>query len=260
MTGRLLVLQSHGPDAPAWMRRCVASVRDWAEGHGHVWRFEADGLFERLPPSLLAKTAGRGAVRADLARLLWIRDELATGQWDRVAWLDADVAVIAPDRLDLMAPGTHAFGREVWVAEDSGPARPPRVRRHVHNAVCVFGPGDPVLPFLIHVATGLLERATPDRYPPQFIGPKLLSHLHGVAAFPLIESIGMASPPVLRDLAAGGGPAWDALRDAHAEPLAALNLCASLVGRTTDGIPVTEDMVSVVLDRLLDQAQGSESR
>jgi hypothetical protein len=232
----------------------VDSVRAWATARGHDWRFAGNALFDRLPPDLLARTEGRGAVRADLARLLWIRDELATGDWDRVAWLDADVAVIAPDRLDLWTAATHAFGREVWVEQGTAEA-PPRLRRHVHNAVCVFGPDDPVLPFLIHVAAGLLRRAVPDRTPPQFIGPKLLSHLHGVADFPLIESVGMASPSVLRDLAGGdgdgGGPAWDALRGAHEAPLAALNLCASLVGRTVDGVTVTEAMIGRVLDRRL---------
>ncbi|WP_143027122.1 hypothetical protein [Rhodospira trueperi] len=249
----MLVLQSHGPDAPAWVRRCVASVRAWAGRVGADHRLEGDTLFDRLPPALAARDA-RGPVRADLARLLWIRDELASGRWERVAWLDADVFVFAPDRLDLSTAGTHAFGRETWV-EVRPDGREPRVRRHVHNAVCVFGPGDPVLPFLIHVAGGLLARAAPGRTSPQIIGPKMLTHLHGVADFPLIESVGMASPPVLRDLATGGGPAWDTLRQAHEAPLAALNLCASLVGRTVDGVTVTDGLLTAAMDGLMDRME-----
>ncbi|KAA5607626.1 hypothetical protein F1188_02395 [Roseospira marina] len=249
MTTRLLVVQSHGPVVRPWVPRCIDSVRAWAEERGHIWRFEGDTLFDRLPSGVLPRTEGRGAVRADLARLLWIRDELATGAWDRVAWLDADVVVIDPGALDLAVTTTHALGREVWV-EPHPSGQGHRLRRHVHNAVCVFGPDDPVLPFLIHVSRQLLERAAPDRTPPQFIGPKLLTHLHGVANFPLIETVGMASPAVLHDLAAGGGPAWNALRNAHATPLAALNLCASLVGRTVDAVPVTDALISAALDRL----------
>jgi len=236
----------------------MASVNAWAEGRGHGYRSLGDALFDRLPAWVLAKTEGRGAVRADLARLLWIREVLAENAWDRVAWLDADVVVIAPDVLDLWGPASHAFGRECWVEPGRG-EQGPRVRRHVHNAVCVFGPDDPVLPFLIHVAEGLLRRVTPGRFPPQFIGPKLLSHLHGVADFPLIDSVGMASPLVLRDLTspAGDGAALACLRAAHrgghGAPLAALNLCASLVGRTVDGVSVTDALVTAALDRLQDR-------
>ncbi|MBB4284799.1 hypothetical protein [Roseospira goensis] len=243
----LLVLQSHAPAPPAWMARCVASVRAWAAAGGHAYRCTGDALFDRLPAPLRAKTAGCGAMAADLARLLWIREALAEGTWDRVAWLDADVFVFAGQRLDLRVETTHAFGREVWV-EPAGSGL--RVRRHVHNAVCVFGPDDPVLPFLIHAVTGLLTRAEVGCVSPQLVGPKLLSHLNGVAAFALVESVGMASPLVLRDLAAGGGPAWDALVGAHAAPLAALNLCASLAGRTVDGVAVTDALLTTAMDRL----------
>jgi len=256
--GPLLVLQSHAPDPPAWLARCLDSVAAWAVRCGHARRIEDDALFDRLPPALRAGPERRGPVLADLARLLWIREEVASGHWHRVAWLDADVFVFDPARLDLLASATHAFGREAWVEGGPSTGRP-RVRRHVHNAVCVFGPDDPVLPFLIHVATRVLERARPASTAPQLIGPKLLTHLHGVADFPLIESVGMASPAVLRDLAspAGDGPAWRALRNAHAGPLAALNLCASLVGRASDGVTVTDDLLHAAMARLQDTASAA---
>jgi len=257
----LLVLQSHPPDPPAWMRRCLDSVAAWASARRHARHVEGDSLFDRLPPDLRDGPERRGAVLADLARLLWIREELATGRWHRVAWLDADVLVFAPDRLDLSIKETHAFGREVWVEHGPAAGTAPRIRRHVHNAVCVFGPEDPVLPFLIHVAAGILTRAAPGRTPAQLIGPKLLTHLHGVADFPLIESIGMASPAVLRDLADpnGDGPAWRALRTDHTEPLAALNLCASLAGRPCDGLTVSEEVLNAAMTALLAQRQAGDT-
>jgi hypothetical protein len=255
----LLVLQSYPADPPAWMVRCLDSVAVWAAAWGHARRVEGDApFFGRLPADVRAGAERRGPVLADLARLLWIRDELASGHWHRVAWLDADVVVFDPAHLDLSIKTTHAFGREVWVEDGADPTRP-RLRRHVHNAVCVFGPEDPVLPFLIHIAVGILRRAEPGRTAPQIIGPKLLSHLHGVADFPLIEAVGMASPAVLRDLADpnGDGPAWRALRAAHTEPLAGLNLCASLVRQAARDDPavVEDSLVHAALDRLL-SAQG----
>lgn len=253
--GPLLVLQSHPVDPPAWMVRCLDSVAAWATAWGHARRVEGDApFFGRLPADVRAGAERRGPVLADLGRLLWIREELAGGRWHRVAWLDADVVVFDPARLNLSAGTTHAFGREVWVEDGANPARP-RLRRHVHNAVCVFGPEDPVLPFLIHVAVGILRRAEPGRTAPQIIGPKLLSHLHGVADFPLIEAVGMASPAVLHDLAGPqgrNGPAWQALASAHRAPLAALNLCASLVrpAACDDPTVVGEPLVHAALDRL----------
>ena len=86
--------------------------------------------------------------------------------------------------------------------------------------------------------------------PPQFVGPKLLTTLHNVVGFPLNYSVGMASPLVLRDLANGNGPAWDMLMSARGEDLAALNLCASLMGSTVDGVVIIENLMADAMAQL----------
>ncbi len=246
-----VVCQSYHRDPPPWVARCLQSVEAWAARHGHAYAFEGDALFDRLPGRLVDKTAGRAAIQADVARLLWARDLLDQGA-DRVVWLDADVFVVAPEAFRVPVTREYAFGRETWVQGD-GRGRF-RVRRNVHNAACVFVRGNSVLDFLIHAALSVLERADPRHIAPQMVGPKLLTALDGIVGFPLWDDAGMLAPPVLADVAAGGpegdGPALARLRRHLPAPLNAANLCLSLVDRATDGVTLTPATVTTAMDRL----------
>jgi len=234
-----IVIQSHAPDPPAWLLACLDSVADWAAGAGFAHRIEGDGFLSRVPADLRGKAHGRTQVVADLARLDWIAELLAAG-WARVIWLDADVLVFAPDRLsDALAlpEAGYLFGREVWVQPDAKGR--PRARRNLHNAVLAFAPGNPVLDFYRHAAARVLARH--DGPPvPQLIGPKLLTALDNMIKLDATWAVGMASPLVVRDLAAGRGPALSCLQAATPEPPAALNLCASLAGREADGVDLSD--------------------
>ena len=86
--------------------------------------------------------------------------------------------------------------------------------------------------------------------PPQLIGPKLLTALHNVVGFPLSDAVGMASPLVLRDLAAGGGPALDVLLSSGGDRNGGFNLCSSLIGTRTDGVDIAERMALDAIDFL----------
>jgi hypothetical protein len=208
---------------------------------GFGYRFEGDELLARVPGDIRALYADRPSTLADVARLVWAQELLDAGA-ERVVWLDADVLVFDPDALAL-PQADHAFGRELWVETDPAKPRRWRVRRHLHNAVCLFAPGNPVLDFYLHAALRILRH--PDhRGPAQAVGPKLLTALHAFARFPTIDSVGALSPPVLRDLAAGGGPALERLRGAS-PALAAANLCASLMADEPDTV---ERAVSVLLE------------
>ena len=243
----LTVLQSYRTaDVPPWIGACLESVRGWARRAGHTYRFTGDEIFDLLPESYREKTRNRPMVGTDLGRLLLARDHLARGA-EAVLWLDADVLVVDVDRFDPVAPEAYAFGREIWIQSDKKGRL--EARRNVHNAVCFFRPGNPILDFYIHACETLVACHDGDMVP-QFVGPKLLSHLHNLLGFPLIDGVAMASPLVLRDLAAGGGPALDLLRRSHAGPASAVNLCASLVGGRSDGVDVTAEMMEAAVGRL----------
>ena len=244
-----VVIQSYRTErVPAWIERCHASVRDWAALKGWRYVFYGDELFDMTPQWYRARVAGRMPILADLGRLMAARNLLRDGA-DRVAWVDADVLVFDADRMALEIESGYAFAREIWVQPD---ARKGRLKafRNVHNAVCVFDRGNAMLDFYIHACERVIARVE-GGVPNQIVGPKLLTTLHNLIGFELIEDVGMVSPLVARDIVAGGGPALDRLNVETGRPLVATNLCASLVGRKTDGVFVDESLMKRVIDRVL---------
>ena len=111
----------------------------------------------------------------------------------------------------------------------------------------MFRRGNSFLDFYRDTAERLL-RLNSGQVPPQFVGPKLLTALHNVAQLPVLETAGMLAPEVMRDLAAGGGPALDLFRRRSPQPIAAANLCASLF--PAQGLD--ETTMWRVIDSLLD--------
>ncbi len=250
---RTVVLQSHAPLAVSLVHQTTETVRLWADTKGFAYRYIDDALFDPLPSWVLPKVGRRRQMAADIARLIWIGTLLDEGA-ERVIWLDADVYIFAPERfLSAVDPG-FAFGREYWIAPGFGGGL--KVHKNVHNALLDFSTkGRSTLDFYRDTALRMLKDAT-DTVPAQFIGPKLLTALHNVVQFPLTDAVGMASPCVISDLAAGGGPAWTRLLTSHGTELAALNLCSSMWGNTVDGIDLTTDLVSAAVAELEDSARN----
>lgn len=236
-----VVLQSQRLPLPdPWLATCLASVRAWAAQRGFEYRFEDDALLARLPADLRERTAGRPVIAADLARLAACRALLDDGV-ETVVWLDADTLVIDPDGWQL-PDDAYALGREVWVQRDGG-----RVRDFVkvHNAFLLFRPGNPFLDFYRHAAEHIV-RAHRGPMAPQLVGPKLLTALHSLAGCPVEERAAVLPPAVAHDLLAGGGDALARFRARTVTAPAALNLCASLVGRE-----IGSDALIEVMDRVM---------
>jgi hypothetical protein len=229
---RVLVLQSFNESTvTGWLGRCVDSVRAWCGHQGYDYRQRHDSLFELLPDWYRDKVGARKPIAADLARLLWIRDELQRGEFDLVAWLDADVLVMTPGELSLRAATTCTFGQEHWVQMDDGKLR---IHKNVHNAYCAFRPGCPILPFLIEAVQRMVRRVDPRFMAPQFVGPKLLTHLHNTVGFELDPRFGALSPELVAGLLRGDDTPYQTMLERMPEPLMAANLCASLQGHTPD--------------------------
>lgn len=239
-----LVIQSHRDPPPfAWLGRCLDSVAVWARANGYDYRMLGDEMFGLLPAELRERLATRPVVGSDLARLRLLQSGLDEG-YRRVVWCDADWLIFRPR--DFVLPGADfALGREVWIQNDDSGGLKSYFR--VHNACLVFARGNTFLDFYAATAERLL-RLNEGPMPPQFVGPKLLSALHNIAHFPVMEQAAMLSPPVMRDLLAGGGEALDLFREKSPESPAGANLCASLVGDEGFG----EDEMSRLIDVLLE--------
>jgi hypothetical protein len=227
-------------------------VRRWARAAGFHYRRFGDELFDPIPEHLQDRLCAQPVVASDLARLLALRRALEEG-YHAAVWCDADFLVFAPDRLTLPAE-PYAVGREVWI-EDRGAGRAPRARVKVHNAFLLFRRGNPFLDFYIDAVERLLG-AHPGPYSPQFAGPKLLTALHNIVGFPVAERAGMLSPPVIRDLVAGGGPCLELFRARSPEPAAGANLCASLAG----GREMADAAVEQAIDALTRSSPCSSPR
>jgi len=241
-----LVLQSHRRPLPfGWLEPCLDSVACWAKSNNYDYRFLGDEIFELIDPALHTRLASRPVVASDLARLKALQRGLTEG-YRRVVWCDADLLVFSPRELQLPSTG-FALGREVWIQ----PAANGGWRSHfrVHNALMTFVRGNVFLDFYADTAERLL-RLNQGPMPPQFVGPKLLAALHNIAHFPVTETAAMLSPPVMRDLLAGGGEALALFRRKSVELPAAANLCASLA----DSEGFAESDMQNLIDRLLTAA------
>ena len=247
MTDTVVIQSFHARPWPDVISRCVDSVKAWAQRNGYRHAFTGDAIAELLPPGYRENCFGRWPMMTDLGRLLLARRHLAEGA-HRVVWVDADVLIFAPDTFQLNNDEDHAVGREIWVARNG--AGRWRARRHVHNAVLTFQRDSPALDFLIHATRRVVERLQRPASP-QIAGPKLLSTLHNLVTFPVLESAGMISPPVLADLIAGAGPALSRYRAALTAPMAAVNLCHSLLGRTVDGVAVNDALLNQAAEILV---------
>lgn len=242
-----LVIQSHNKAAArrGWIAACLDSVRYWAERQGFDYAFHGDEALDLAPDWYRKKAGSKLPVVTDYVRLVLMQDALAAG-YDRAIWFDADTLVYAPGRLTVEDSRSHLFGVECWVAPARGDGRL-EVRRKVHNAALMFSLGDPVLPFLLHATESVIRRADPGRIAPQMVGPKLVTALHSIAEFSLWPEAGAFSPEILRDIAAGGGPALSLLKRESDVPPAAANLCHSLLDETG------EEIVDAAARRLLEQ-------
>ena len=220
------------------------SVERWSAAEGFAYRRLGDELFDVLDAALLAKTREQLVVATDLARLHWMQCLLR--DYQAVLWLDADSLILGGCEFHL--PDTDfAVGRETWVQAHDGR---PRLYRKVHNAALFARRGGVELPFYLRTARHLLSQYAHTHMPAQFIGPKLLTALHNIAGFDVLEQANALPPLVARDLLNEGGRYLDAYRLALTQQPFVLNLCASSVS----GGQFSEGQMLELLGRL----QGSD--
>lgn len=235
-------------DQPFWVAECLASAKAWAESNAWDYLFCDDEVFELVPRALREKYALQLPLLIDIARLIWARDLLRKNPTlERVVWLDADVFVFDPEAIYLDNTIDFAVGRQIWVQPTEGRAL--KIYKQVHNAILVFQKSTPTLDFLLQTVLNLAERHDGPATP-QLLGPKLLTALHNIVGFSVIDTVGMVSPIVLADLAAGEGPALKCLTSASPQSIGAVNLCASYRGQSINGIVCDDTLFEAAIRKL----------
>ena len=234
-----LVLQSHRHPLPfPWIQACLDSVRGWADANCFDYQFIGDELFDSVSEPLMQKTAQQRVIATDLARLHALQAALRR-DYQTVIWCDADFLIFNP--IEFVLPDVaYALGREVWIQADS--KNKLRVYRKIHNAFMMFRKGNTFLDFYAESAERLLRLNT-GQMPPQFIGPKLLTAIHNIAICPVMETAGMLSPMVIKDMIRGHGHALDLFRKNLSTQICAANMSSSLTQQECIG---DKDMLRLI--------------
>jgi hypothetical protein len=244
---RTVVYQSFRThDVPAWISRCLETVKSWAAGQGFVYRFYGDEMFGYAPGWYREKVADHVLLVSDLARLE-IAKELLNQGYERTIWVDADVVVFAPRRFVIDVREEFSFCREVWLGRDQegGIA----VSSRVANAVSVFVQQNHFLDFYIHAClTRIRHKTNVNRLD---AGTDLLSRLHKLVPFPLIETVGLFSPLMHRSVQENRHRLLRAYMQEVGRPLYAANLCGSLCNHTFGGFLLDAGVYDAVIDVLL---------
>ncbi len=241
MPKTLIIQSSRAPLPYLWVDRCLASVRDWCELNQFEYQFLGDELFDGVPAELMEKTKEMRVVATDLARLMVLKQALVKG-YETVVWLDADFLIFDPDNF-VLPNEPYAAGREVWVQFDQKAKL--RVYNKVHNAFLMFKQGNSFLDFYAETAERLLQQ-NQGYIPPQYIGPKLLSALHNISFLPVMETAGMLSPLVIKDILQGGGEALEMFIDQSTHSIAGANLCTSSCNRGEASIDEIEQLIEML--------------
>ena len=257
---RTLIIQSYRThEVSAWLTRCMSTVRDWAAQQACDYEFVDDRLFDVVPAWYRERCGRQRLPVTDLARLLLLREALTVRDYDCAVWMDADLLIFDADGFSLDAVPAYAFAREVWMARDRAGSL---VRAlGVNNSVLVMRRGNPVLDFLIHACEAVVARRDPATLEHNAVGTVLLSALARVMPLPVVRGAGLASPALVLELARGQASTGERhhadvellhafCRDSG-EPLAVLNLCASLVNVPVHGVRMLESDLVSAMDVLL---------
>jgi hypothetical protein len=226
---KTLVIQSHRHPLPyTWLESCLDSVKQWAELSQFDYLYIGDELFDYVPDKLVKKVQYQPVIATDLARLKLLQVKL-NEKYQTVIWCDADFLIFSPSQF-ILSKDPYALGREVWIQYDKNNPNRLITKVKVHNAFMMFRKNNAFLDFYTETAERLLALNT-GSMPPQFIGPKLLGAIHNIAQCYVLETAGMLSPAVIKDIANGGGEALNLFNNKSKCRITAANLCSSLFAR-----------------------------
>jgi hypothetical protein len=200
----------------------MESVRNWANSHDFDYVFIDDAFFELAPESIRRACGTNLYALTDICRLIWIKQMLAKG-YRRVVWADADMLVIAPDRLHLSEMLGHGFAREYFLRiERSGRYVPVE---GINNSLMFFEQEDETLDLYLQSCFAALTSVESGELPRTVLGPSLLKALAKNRDLNLIEGVGLLSQAVMQQIAGGQGGMLKTLTELHRGPLVAANLC-----------------------------------
>ena len=223
MLPRTVVLQSfRTTDVPAWLADCMASVRTWAESQGWSYEFMDDRFFNFAPDWVKGRCATNIYAVTDVCRLVWLQERLSGG-FERVIWVDADVVMFAPERLNLNLESGYGFAFELVLdVQPDGSLRP---RRSANNAVMVFDNNQALLDFYLFACLELLKHYEDGQVPRTALGPDLIMGLTHVLPLQVLYGVGLLSMNMMKEIVDGHGTMLSTYMEHSPQLPGAANLC-----------------------------------
>jgi hypothetical protein len=242
---KTVVYQSYRTqDVPAWLNRCMQSVRAWSDAQQFDYRFIDDRFFDYVPEWYRRQAGANVQVITNLARLLLARELLAAG-YERTIWIDADILVFDAEAFRIEVASDFAFCHEVWVSTGWGATIK---QAGVNNSVSVFVRGNSFLDFCIWAHEDLVRRGT------QILAhgttTRLLTALYQAVPFTLLTNVGVLSPVVAHDVRTGFNRLAREYAALHGAPIHAINLGGSLCGKLLDGRVLDNDDYDAIVDAM----------
>lgn len=246
---RTLIVQSYRThDVAAWIHACLESVRAWAATSGYEYEFVDDRFFDYAPDWVRQRCGKHVLPITDVARMRVLRERLEQG-WDRVVWIDADVLVFAPELFVLDDSAPYALCEELWLRVNA--AQEIVTEEKVNNAVMLLTRHQPMLAFWIFAVEEILRTLAPHEIGPLTASTLFFTDLARIMPLRVLHNVGLLSPPVVRDIARGGGAIANAWARAFGHPIGAANLCASLQDQFSAGAQVGAAELQQCVDVLL---------
>ena len=251
---KTLVVQSYRTrDVAAWISACLRSVQAWAGQAGYHYEFVDDRLFEYAPAWVRERCRDQLLPITDVARMRLLRERLQQG-WDRVVWVDADVLVFAPERFVLDGDAPYALCHELWLRVYA--AGEIESEEKVNNAVMLLTQRQPMLDFWIFAVDEILRAHAMHEIGPLTASTLFFTDLATIMPLRVLRNVGLLSPPVVRDIARGGGAVSREWARQFGHPVGAANLCASLQDRPSAGAVVGAAEMDAAIEVLL-RTRGS---
>ncbi|MEB3177533.1 MAG: hypothetical protein VKL59_00595 [Nostocaceae cyanobacterium] len=252
MEMKTIVYQSYqGNETPAWLETCMQTVKDWTELKGFDYQRQ-DNFFAYVPEWYIDKAQGKINVIADLARLEISRKFLKEG-YEQTIWMDADVVVFAPEKLNIDTIEEYLVCREVWLDTEDGKNFGEGTlfcQEKVTNSLVYFTQKNRFLDFYIYATESIVKNQT-GRLSRLAVSTKFLSRLDEIMALPVFPNMGLFSPILMHAIVEEQNEIIKLYAKALKSPIYATNLCFSFRNQFHKGIMVNDELFEQVIDKLI---------
>ena len=241
---KTLVYQSfRTTNVPNWINTCLSSVKKWSDLCGFTYCFIDDAFFDYAPEAFKQAVNNQRHLVSDLARLELAHHYLEQG-WERVIWVDADLIICDPENFSIDNSASYLFCRELWMTlRDDNIVFSERV----NNSIAVFCKNNNFLDFYRSACHVIVKNKQP-KLAHTDIGTGFLTKL--IDVLPLIKTSVVFSPFLLSAFYRNDQKIIADYLYRLAVPIQAVNLCLTFRNMQYQGLEITDEVFSTVIDRL----------